>query len=340
MSTVARIERELDRRPTRRESEMTAIDVLVADDDEGSLRGVVRAVTALGYLCRGVRDGQEALEEQEREPAAIVLTDWNMPRLDGLKLCQALRRQAVPPYVIVMTADNGGTRLLDAIRGGADEFIRKPIDLDELEVRLLAAARLVRTQRKLAALNQSLRRDSENDFRVARTDPLTTIANRLRLDEDLTRALTEARRYGRRYSLAICDVDNFKGYNDRNGHLAGDAVLQRIAAALRDGLRAGDAVYRYGGDEFLVLFPEQSAAEGARAMDRVRSLVEALAIARSSDRPDDVVTISAGVAELGDEGRDAWIGRADDALYLAKADGRNCVRVAHVSQPSKVASGG
>jgi two-component system chemotaxis response regulator CheY len=316
MSTVARSERELDRRPTRRESEMTAIDVLVADDDEGSLRGVVRAVTALGYLCRGVRDGQEALEEQEREPAAIVLTDWNMPRLDGLKLCQALRRQAVPPYVIVMTADNGGTRLLDAIRGGADEFIRKPIDLDELEVRLLAAARLVRTQRKLAALN------------------------RLRLDEDLTRALTEARRYGRRYSLAICDVDNFKGYNDRNGHLAGDAVLQRIAAALRDGLRAGDAVYRYGGDEFLVLFPEQSAAEGARAMDRVRSLVEALAIARSSDRPDDVVTISAGVAELGDEGRDAWIGRADDALYLAKADGRNCVRVAHVSQPSKVASGG
>jgi two-component system chemotaxis response regulator CheY len=304
----------------------TEIDVLVADDDDASLRGVVRAVTALGYRCRGVRDGQEALEEQERDAAAIVLTDWNMPRLDGLELCKALRQQPAPPYVIVMTAQDGRTRLFEAIRGGADEFLRKPIDLDELEVRLLAAVRLVRAQRQLAELNQSLRRESEHEFRVARTDALTSIANRLRLDEDLERVLAEAHRYGKRYSLAICDVDHFKAFNDRHGHLVGDVALQRIAAALRDGMRTADAVYRYGGEEFVVLLPEQSAAEGAQAMDRVRSLVQGLGIARSS--PKDVVTISIGVAELGNEGKDAWLGRADAALYRAKAEGRNCVRIA------------
>jgi diguanylate cyclase (GGDEF)-like protein len=245
---------------------MSAIDVLVVDDDEASLRGLLSALAALGYCCRRARDGQEALEEQEREPAAIVLTDWSMPRRDGFELCQALKERPAPPYVILMTAQGERTRLFDAIRGGADEFLRKPIDLDELEVRLLAAVRLVRAQRELADLNQRLRRDSANDFRIARTDALTSIANRLRLDEDLARALAEAGRYGRRYSIAICDVDNFKAYNDVNGHLAGDVALRRIATALRDEMRAADTVDRYGGEEFLVLLPEQNAAEAARAM--------------------------------------------------------------------------
>jgi diguanylate cyclase (GGDEF)-like protein len=307
---------------------MSTIDLLVVDDDDGSLRSAVAAVTALGYRCRSARDGQEALAEHEREPAAIVLTDWTMPRLDGLELCQKLKRSASPPYVIIMTALDERTRLLDALRGGADEFLRKPIDLDELEVRLLAAVRLVGAQRELRELNGRLRRDSEREFRSARTDPLTGIANRLRLDEDLTRALADAERYGRRYSAAICDVDHFKRYNDRNGHLAGDRALQRVAATLRDALRTSDGVYRFGGEEFFVLLPEQGAAEAACAIDRARSILEAHAIPRAPDTPGDVLTVSAGVAELGKEGRDAWIARADDALYRAKEEGRNCVRLA------------
>lgn len=304
------------------------IDVLVADDDETSLGAVVAFLGSLGYRCRSARDGLEALEVQDRDPAPIVLTDWNMPGLDGLALCQALKGRPSPPYVILMTALDPRLRLYEALRGGADEFVRKPIDLDELEVRVLAAVRLVNAQRELREVNQRLRRDSERDFQSARTDPLTSIANRLRLDEDLARALADSIRYGRRYSAAICDVDHFKRYNDVNGHVAGDLALQQIARALRDGMRTTDAVYRYGGEEFFVLLPEQSAEEAARAMDRARALVVALAIPRSPGTPDDVLTLSAGVAELGKEGRDAWIARADAALYRAKAEGRNCVRVA------------
>jgi diguanylate cyclase (GGDEF)-like protein len=318
---------------------MNPIDVLVVDDDEASRRAVLAAVTSLGYQCRAAVDGLAALEDYEREPTPIVLTDWVMPRLDGLQLCQALKQRPVAPYVIVMTGLEQKTRLLEAIRGGADEFLHKPIDLDELEVRLVAAARLVRAQRELADLNRRLNREHEDDVRVARTDPLTSIGNRRRLEEDLSRALGDAERYGRRYSAAICDVDHFKEYNDQNGHLAGDVALQKIAAVLQSAIRTSDSVYRYGGDEFFVLLPEQTEAEGALAMGRICSLVEALSIPISSGGTGGVLTLSAGVAELGNEGRDAWVARADAALYQAKAEGRNRTRTEpgtrHATAPVK-----
>ncbi len=307
---------------------MTPIEVLIADDDAASREAVASAVRSLGYGCRTAADGRTALEEYGREPTAIVVTDWLMPRLSGLELCKELKRRVVPPYVIMMTGFEDNERFYEAIREGADEFLRKPIILEELEVRLLAAVRLVRTQMNLAELNERLRRDSERDFRSARTDPLTSIGNRLRLDEDLARAVADAGRYGRRYSVALCDVDLFKRYNDVNGHLAGDAALQQIAGALQAGVRSTDSVYRYGGEEFLILLPEQSAAEASLAMDRARARVEGLALPRARGTSGDVLTLSAGVAELGDESKEAWLARADAALYRAKAEGRNRVRLA------------
>ncbi len=139
--------------PTRRPR---AIDVLVAEDDEDTRGAVVTAVTSLDYRCRSARDGREALEEQRRDAAAIVLTDWGMPHLDGLELCRALKATPSPPYVILMTTVHPRALLFEAVRGGADEFIRKPFGFDELEARLLAAARLVRGHRQLADSDRSL----------------------------------------------------------------------------------------------------------------------------------------------------------------------------------------
>jgi diguanylate cyclase (GGDEF)-like protein len=147
------------------------------------------------------------------------------------------------------------------------------------------------------------------------------------MDEDLRDVWSYTRRYGHRYSLAMCDVDWFKLYNDRFGHLAGDEVLRRIAKALHEACRDGDRLYRYGGEEFVVLLSEQGLADAVRAMERIRSAVEGLAIPAAREGCG-VVTISVGVADVdlaGDAEPAVWLARADAALYRAKENGRNRV---------------
>ena len=137
------------------------IDVLVVDDEEDALRASTAVLRALGYPCRTARSGEEALREFDREPAATVLADWSMPGMNGLELCAALKRREPRPYVLLATGHADGARLLDGVRGGADDFLRKPLDLDELEARLLSASRL------LGALNVVT--DLERRLRDART---------------------------------------------------------------------------------------------------------------------------------------------------------------------------
>ncbi len=130
---------------------MSALDVLVAEDDEDTRTAVVRAVTDLDFPCRGVCDGGEALEEYRRRAAAIVLTDWRMPRLDGVGLCAALKKEPLgrraSPYVILMTLGHEPARLAHAVRAGVDGFLQKPFELDELEMRLLTATRRMQARR-------------------------------------------------------------------------------------------------------------------------------------------------------------------------------------------------
>jgi diguanylate cyclase (GGDEF)-like protein len=317
----------VDRETVRSLEPARSIDILVVDDDEDDCAALDGAIESLGYPVRVARTGAEALAEHKSRPAAIVLTDWSMPGMTGLELCIALKRLDPQPHVLVMTGFDERARLLDALRAGADEFIGKPLSLDELEVRLLAAARLVSTQRALERSNEALRSESQYEFRVARTDPLTRIPNRRRMDEDLARAIDEAARYGRKYSIAICDIDFFKRYNDRFGHLAGDVALQRVASALRDGVRSSDTVYRFGGEEFVILFPEQSPDEVKIALDRVRASVKALGLENAPVSPSGLLTLSAGVAELAGRSKDDWLFHADRALYRAKGEGRDRVAI-------------
>jgi diguanylate cyclase (GGDEF)-like protein len=305
-----------------------ALDVLVVEDEKASRDGLVEAVRAFGHTCRGACDGLEAWHMHQREPADVILSDWRMPRMDGLELCRRTRvgeDDGPYTYFIFMTAFADKDHFVQGLEAGADDYQTKPIDLDELRARLVSAARVVALYRRLAQQNASLRRDSENSFRVARLDALTCIPNRLSMDEDLKVLWSRVKRYGHRYSIAVCDVDHFKRYNDAFGHLAGDDVLRRVAQTIRDELREGDGLYRYGGEEFVIVLPEQALAEALGAMDRVRAAVERLAITATESR---VVTISAGVAELDgsvDTTPEEWLRRADAALYRAKSKGRNRV---------------
>jgi two-component system chemotaxis response regulator CheY len=247
-----------------------------------------------------------------------------MPHLDGLGLCQRLKAGTSPPYVVLMTSLGPG-RLVEGMRAGADDFLVKPIHPEILDVRLLAAARLVHAYNRLAEQNRKLRRDSERALVIARSDALTGVGNRLALDEEMRLIAANAARYAQSPSLAMCDIDYFKHYNDRHGHVAGDEALKRVAGAIRETVRAGDSVFRYGGEEFVVILPEQGVVAAAQAMERVRRAVEALAIPHAKVSRTGTLTMSVGVANHRMRGED-WLIRADRALYRAKAERRNCVR--------------
>ncbi len=185
----------------------------------------------------------------------------------------------------------------------------------------LAHRELIKKSAELERLNQLV-------AETARIDALTGLGNRRRLDEDLATLDGRAKRYGHRYSVALCDIDHFKLYNDRYGHLAGDEALRAVGQALAAHARSGDGVYRYGGEEFLLVFPEQTDVGALRATEGSRRAVYALQIPHASHPGVGVVTMSAGVATFrpGDDGGyEPVLARADAALYLAKARGRNRV---------------
>ncbi len=332
MATSAELRANQDIRPAAskvRSEPASRLDVLVVDDDGGFRCALEALVLACGYECRTARNGREALEMHRRQPADVILSDLQMPITNGIELCRQVREAAAPgtyTHFILLTGHADDSYLRRALAAGADAALPKSVDPEELHTRLASIARVVACHRELSLKLAALARDSERDFQAARSDPLTHLANRLRMNEDLAVLWAHARRYGHTFSMAICDIDDFKKHNDRLGHVAGDELLRRIAATLRSELRRNDTVYRYGGDEFVVILPAQSLEQATLVMNRVREAVEHLAgVAVPAQEP---ATISIGVAQL-DLGRDEttedWFGRADSALYQAKKSGRNRV---------------
>lgn len=307
--------------------------ILIAEDDAVSRTVLESAVKRLQHEPRLALDGSAAFEALHTHAPDVVISDWVMPGMDGIELCRRIReadaeRGSAYTYFIFMTALGDKQHFLEGMQAGADDYLTKPVDLDELAARLLAAERVTRLHRVLSEKNVELERLSRENHAAARTDPLTKLGNRLRLREDLEALRARVGRYGHRYAAALCDVDDFKKYNDHHGHLAGDDALVKIGQVLTRGVRSGDAVYRYGGEEFLVILPEQSEASATIAMDRIRVSVERLGILHAGKETPGPLTLSVGIAAMspGDTGSwEAWLKRADDALYEAKEAGRNRV---------------
>ena len=298
------------------------MDVLIADDDPGTRLLVSAAVQQLGHRCSVAEDGTEAWRRFQDELPEVVITDWQMPGMDGTALAKAIRGHGGSPYayVVVLTgaADETAARL--TMEAGADDLLLKPLDIAQLERKLIAAARVT-------ALHRRMHED-------ARHDPLTGLGNRLRLAEDLEVLCGRVARYAHVYSAVLLDIDNFKGYNDSAGHLAGDDVLRAVSRALGQQIRSGDALYRYGGEEFLALLPEQTMESAAIAAERLRAAVEALALPHPAGG---VVTVSGGVAALADPGcrPEELFELADQALYRAKEGGRNRVELHEDQAPAE-----
>ena len=306
--------------------------VLIAEDDAVSRTILRRSVEKLGHECLAAEDGGSALELYRNTPGIdLVISDWMMPGIDGPALCRLIREEKRDDYTyfIFLTALGDRGHLLAGLAAGADDYLSKPLDRDELQVRLASAYRVTRLHKRLASQNEQLERLNERLFQESREDPLTRLGNRLRLEEDLDVLQARSRRYGHSYAVALCDVDLFKEYNDRYGHPAGDRVLEEVAGAIISNRRGGDTAYRYGGEEFLIVLPEQTLQAAASSADHLRKTVENLRIPHESNVPPGLVTISAGVAALsrGDsKSAEELLMQADTALYEAKQAGRNRVR--------------
>jgi diguanylate cyclase (GGDEF)-like protein len=285
--------------------------VLIVDDDELVRMTISVLVGSLGYHCLVAGDGIEALAVLQSTPVDLVLSDIVMPGMDGLELLVQIRENYKDTDVIISTGFHEKASYAEVIKAGAIDFIKKPIDQAELEAKLARAIR-----------ERSMMRELEMQ---SRQDGLTSILNRRSFDESFSSEVERAFRQEYPLMLAIIDVDNFKEYNDQNGHLKGDEVLISLAHILKECTRDSvDLCFRLGGDEFAVLLPQATANQGTEIVQRILlSFLE-----RSYGR----TTLSIGLVScqrdksiLRAEDEMAIKNRADMAMYEAKQSGKNCV---------------
>lgn len=290
-------------------------EVLLVDDDPAILRIVSKVLETSGYHVRQARDGYEAMEALRESPPDFIITDWLMPKIDGLELCRMLRREPLQHYVylIVLTGKNRTQDMVQAIAAGANDFTTKPVVSGELLARLMAGARVLELERRLTEL--------------ARSDPLTGLLNRRTFFGLFEQHWVSSARTESPLSCVMIDLDFFKKVNDTHGHPAGDAVLKGIAVTLEKCCRRSDFLCRYGGEEFCVLLLDTCEQGAVQWAERCRRMIADSPLATSLHTVN--TTASFGVAQrtASTETPESLLDLADSALLRAKRLGRNRVEV-------------
>ena len=295
--------------------------VLVVDDDPLSRKLLEEVLDSAGYEVDGASDGHEALGRVRVHRPDVVVTDWQMPKMDGLTLCRILKGTDETRFTyVIMASTLGETEAkVTGLETGADDYLVKPIDPVELRARVRVGLRLQKALLDLASKNEILEK-------LALTDSLTGLSNRRAFEEALAPELARVDRQGSPASLLFLDLDHFKNVNDTHGHAVGDEVLAGFAHVLRWGCRKGDLAARIGGEEFALLLPATGWVPAGIVAERIRRATEAHPLGRSVPVP---VTVSIGVATTetlpAPAGAAELFQKADAALYRAKAEGRNRV---------------
>jgi diguanylate cyclase (GGDEF)-like protein len=294
--------------------------ILIAEDDPVSRRMLESLLSKWAYDVTVVTDGMEALRLLESADAPrLAILDWMMPGMEGVQICRRIRERKDRPYIylLLLTARSQKQDLLEGLELGADDYLTKPFDAQELRARLRAGDRILSLQDDLLAAQAELH------FR-ATNDALTGISNRPAILDALGKELARQVRDDRPFGIVLADIDHFKEVNDGYGHLSGDDVLRTVAQRLRDSTRPYDSVGRYGGEEFLIVAPFADVAGTLALAERIRRNIESQPVfARGGSIS---VTASFGVAvSHHPPSADAktLLQLADDALYRAKENGRN-----------------
>jgi two-component system cell cycle response regulator len=280
---------------------MRPVSVLLVDDSETQRAMIARSLEKGGFKVTTAVNGLDCLSVLGELRPDIVLLDVVMPGIDGWETLDRIRQTNGVP-VIMLTARAEEIDRVRGLRAGADDYIGKPFQQDELEARIEAVMR---------------RAD------LGRRDALTGLSNRRTFDEHLDSMLAQERKTGQAFALVIFDIDHFKAINDTQGHPEGDRVLQDVARIAARQLRAGEQIFRIGGEEFGIVIPGDGKT-GVRVAERVRAAVQ------DEPREPRLPTLSAGVASFPHDAttREALFQAADLALYAAKQGGRNAVSLA------------
>jgi len=333
LAEIEQARQEVPPMPVSDATAAVALRCLVVDDDRSARELIASWLQASGHQVRMAHNGDEAMQEVLRDPPQVLITDWEMPVMDGLRLCKALRESATGRqiYVIIVTGHGNEERLAEAFAAGADDYITKPLRARELEARLCAGRRFievhqtsVRDSTELRAIASELVIANRRLKYLARTDELTGLPNRRYSMERLEQEIAASARRKGSFGLLVGDIDLFKQINDTYGHQQGDAVLKAVARTLRVAARAEDTVGRVGGEEFMVIAPAIE-LEGLTALgERLRAAVADL---RRIGGEAAGVTISFGATlrQADDSSSRELIRRCDQALYRAKQQGRNRV---------------
>jgi len=304
------------------------LQLLLVEDEPTQLLLMQRLLRRAGYAVDTAGNGEEALEKIGSGRFQLMVTDWDMPGMDGATLCQRVRAAQLPGYlyVLLLTGHGSTESVVEGLEAGADDYIRKPANELELLARLKAGQRIVR-------LEQSLREAKDRIQVLSNTDPLVGTYNRRYLNEQLANEVERARRYNRPLAAIMADLDFFKSINDQHGHQVGDQVLCAFVQLAKATVRqASDWLARYGGEEFVIVLPETDLAGAARTAEKIRQ--QCAATAYATDAGPLTVTASFGVAALdvGSEpvgaAAESLLRHADAALYRSKHEGRNRVTVA------------
>jgi len=276
-------------------------------DDDGELRKLLHElISQMGHASVTAADGVDALEKMEEKHFDIVITDINMPRLNGVGLIKRIASDFSDTDVIAITGYQTEYNYTDIIALGASDFISKPINIDEFEAKI---KRIVRERNMRFELT-----------RLSTCDALTGLYNRRHLDDNLPNEAIRASRQHYDLYLLLIDIANFKVYNDKYGHQQGDRLLQELARIILRGIRENvDSGYRYGGDEFAATILHANPQQALMVAERLRSEYNARNLVPTS--------LSIGIAKFKnshgtlEEDLDDLIRKADQALYLAKNNG-------------------
>jgi two-component system, cell cycle response regulator len=297
--------------------------VLLVDDEPTQRLITARLLTRAGFQVDTATNGADALRRLTDFRYPLLITDWEMPEMDGVALCRAVRSSNLDGYVytILLTSRDAIEHLVAGLEAGADDYLTKPVLGPELLARLNTGKRIVTLERSLRVVNKENRR-------LSITDSLTGAYNRHYLMEQLPIEVGRSARYGHSLSLLMCDVDHFKRINDVHGHQAGDEVLKAVVALIGNKVRTADWVARYGGEEFVIVLPETSFSNAQKVADTLREELTRLRIEFNAIQLS--VTASFGVtgwdSKVPSDGSvDAMVARCDAAVYESKAAGRNRV---------------
>jgi diguanylate cyclase (GGDEF)-like protein len=299
--------------------------ILVVEDNPIARKYLERKLKLAGYCVTSASNGREAVEAFDKKFFPIMLTDWMMPEMNGLELCQKIREKPTEGYVfmVLLTARDTTEDIIQGLEAGADDYLTKPVNHAELIARINSGMRILKLEKNLKEANEKIKV-------LSVTDPLTGCFNRGYMTKKLIQELKRARRYKHPLSVIFSDIDYFKKVNDTYGHQAGDLVLKEFAKCIMDNIRMDvDWLTRYGGEEFLIVLPETLSDSALSVAERIRENATQRVI--TWEGKDIKISASFGVVGLEerelemDISSEALILKADKALYQSKHDGRNRV---------------